>query len=394
MRRRILYVSNDGFYFVQHRAHLARRMAAEGWEVHVATGGDAGLLDDGFEVHPLDVDRLSFTLSRDLRLIGHIRALVRRVRPDVVHLITMKPIVFGAAALLSLSRRDQPGRIVATFPGLGRAFEATGLRARAARRLVLSVLRRLFARLPAAATFENDADRQTLAAAGVPLAGRAIVMRGAGLDLHRFSAGQHRDTGPFRVLWASRLIRGKGLDPFVGAARLAAADPSCPAEFLVAGYVDPGHRDGLADEELKSLESEPSVTFLGKVTDMPDLLRNVDAFVLPSRYNEGMPRALIEAAAAGLPAIASDNAGCRAIVEDGVTGTILKEVSAQEIWRAVRAYAADRGLAQRHGSAGAAFVRTAGFSEEAVQDAFIAVYAAGPRDQPARAPGLGWKTTD
>lgn len=383
MRRRILYVCNDGYYFAQHRAHVARRMVEEGWDVHVATGGDLDLVDRRFTAHALDVDRLSFSPWRDVRLTGQIRSVVGRLRPDVVHLLTMKPIVFGAVALLSLSPSRQPGRIVATFPGLGRAFEATGGKAEAARRLVLAVLRRLFARLPAVATFENDADRQTLLGFGVRLEDRAIILRGAGLDLEKFHPGPSRDGGPFRVLWASRLIHGKGLNPFIGAARLAAADPVHPTEFLVAGYVDDGHRDSLSDEELRDIERDPSISFLGNVTDMPALLRTVDVFVLPSRYNEGMPRALIEAAAAAVPAIASDNPGCRAVVADGRTGTILREISEQEIWRAVRSYVEDPALARRHGDAAAAFVRASGFSEAAVQDAFIALYAA-DAGRPAR----------
>src|SRR5690606_19717738 len=120
----ILFFCNDYPYFMAHRAHVALRTAAGGWDVHVLGGGDVSAYREvaqPFTLHHAVVDRLGLTPGSDMRLVMQLAQLVRTLRPDVIQLITMKPIVFGTLAA-SLYRFPTP-RIVATFPGLGRIFE-------------------------------------------------------------------------------------------------------------------------------------------------------------------------------------------------------------------------------------------------------------------------------
>lgn len=376
MKPRILYVCNDSFYFAQHRAHVARRMLGEGWQVDLAVGGDLTHVPAGIAAHALTMDRLRFTPTGDWRLSRQIRRVIVELRPDIVHFITMKPIVFGALGLLfpKLPPVARPKRIVATFPGLGRAFENNSMKGAIQRAIVVQTLRRLFRSLPAVATFENASDMETLRRSGILLSEQGHVLKGAGLDLEQFAAPPRKDEGKFRVLWASRLIHGKGLAEYIEAARLARAQGATKVEFLVAGYRDPGHEDSISAGETEKLRTEPAIRFLGHVTDMAALLRSVDTLVLPSRYNEGLPRSLIEAAASALPTIASDNAGCRAVVLDDVTGLILPEVSAEAIWNAVSALATNPEKAREMGAAASHHIRTNGFSENAVQEAFLSSY--------------------
>lgn len=371
--RRILYVCNDADYFSAHRAHLARRLNAEGWDVHVACGGDLSALGAEFTIHPLDVERRHFSPRRDLTLVGRLRSLIRALKPEVVHLITMKPIVFAAAAALLVGRRSRVStRFVATFPGLGRVFEDRGAYARAQRAVVGSFLKLLFSKPGAHATFENRADRDRLVSAGILQAGQAVVLPGAGLDLSRFS---RRGGSPdrFSVLWASRLVRGKGLTQFAEAARMAHANGDA-IDFIACGQADPGHADNLPQAEIEAIASHLSLRFLGHVKDMPDLLASVDAICLPSSYREGLPRLLIEAAASSLPMIASDVPGCREIVEDGVNGIILPDTSALSIYRAVRRLAGDRAEARRMGEEARVTVHRNGYDERLIQDRTIELY--------------------
>ncbi len=136
---RVLYVCNDLAYFDAHRAMLADAARQAGWEVHVASGGiERPELRP--EIAPLEVTRHSFSPRADIRLAGEIARLARRVDADVVHLITIKPILFGAIGLRLASGR---ARVVATFPGLGRVFDRqeTSAKARLRRMLVAAGLR-------------------------------------------------------------------------------------------------------------------------------------------------------------------------------------------------------------------------------------------------------------
>lgn len=156
------------------------------------------------------------------------------------------------------------------------------------------------------------------------------------------------------MLFASRLLKSKGLNAFLMMARQLSDRPD--VEFLVAGMSNDGDPDAVSPRHL-SQSSE--IRFLGNVENMPDLLRDCDIVCLPTRYGEGIPRILIEAAATGLASVASSHPGCPEVVEDGVTGEILPIASDSEMCRemcaAVERYlntparlAAHREAAYRH----------------------------------------------
>jgi glycosyltransferase involved in cell wall biosynthesis len=378
VNERILFFCNDYPYFMAHRAHVALRAAREGYEVHVAVGGDVSGHDPAlpFTLHPVTVDRLGFAPRQDMNLVRALGGLVRQLQPDAMQFITMKPIVFGALAA-TIHRFPTP-RIVATFPGLGRIFEGEGKASRARRWLVMGLLRRFFARPGRFATFENREDRGFMVENGVIPADAAIVVAGAGLDLSAFDRPHHRrgpDEPPV-FLWASRLIRGKGLHGFVEAARLAREDGS-KARFLVAGYSDPGHPDNIPEAELDALWSNGAVEFLGHVTDMPGLFARTDMLVLPTSYQEGLPRILIEAAAAGVPAIASNVPGCLEIVEHERTGLVLDDVTGEAIRRAIGRVETEAGLLQRLSAAAHDKIRHGGYDQKSVQDVFLQLFRPG-----------------
>lgn len=374
MSRRIIFFCNDAAYFTAHRAHVARRLVDEGWEVHVASGGEISALDSSFGTYAMDVERRRFSLCRDLLLTWRIAGLIRKLQPDVVHLITMKPIVFGAIAMAvaRFDKKGKPTRTIATFPGLGRAFENCGLLAGVQRSIVSLTLCWLFRQPGTAATFENGVDRDKLVGAGIVSRGQTTVLAGAGLDLASF----WRSAKPrkrFAVLWASRLVRGKGLAQFATAARMA-YESGDAIDFLAAGQPDPGHPDNFSDSELAKIRDTPGLRFLGHIRLMPELLASVNAVCLPTSYIEGLPRILIEAAAASLPMIASDVPGCREIVKDGANGILLTDLSSASILKAVRRLANNRELAERMGRAARITVLNNGFDQRIVQDMIIELY--------------------
>jgi glycosyltransferase involved in cell wall biosynthesis len=178
------------------------------------------------------------------------------------------------------------------------------------------------------------------------------------------------------VLFASRLLRSKGLDVFMEAARKLS--PRSGAEFLVAGIADDNDPDAVDPEEVRA---NPSVKFLGEIKDMAGLLQSVDVVCLPTRYGEGVPRILIEAAACGLPTIAAQSEGCRPVVKDGESGTLvpigpLDEMSSA-LAAAIASYVQDPGLRERQGRAARVVFDEGGFSQNAVIACFVNLLTAG-----------------
>ena len=339
--RECLVIVNDGDYFARHKSALVEPLC-DSMRVTVASGGDARAISSKFNVAPVQVARTLLSLRSDLRLLHSLSRSYRRLRPELVISFTMKPSIYALfLALLPFSGLPADCRHVAELPGLGALFEARGLRGALARFFASWVLRRASSRLQLSFVFENNVDRRLFERKGFAKPGKTFVIPGTGLDLSLYDLPNMRDRDCVAILWAGRLVSGKGLDLFCGAARLLVKQGHKNLRFLVAGAPDEASADAIDPETLANTLSEPAVTYLGNVTDMPGLLSRVDILCHPSRYKEGLPRVLLEAAASGVAIAASSNAGTRAIVKDGVTGVIVDPLSAETLAEALASLAAD-----------------------------------------------------
>jgi glycosyltransferase involved in cell wall biosynthesis len=370
----VLYVCNDHAYFEAHRRWLADEAERQGMTVRVACG-DVRTDERGFGpvAFPLHVERHRLNVRSDLALAVAILKAARATRADVVHLITIKPVLVG---LLALWLAPSVRRVVATFPGLGRLFDPADAspKARLRRRLVLLGLKIGLAPSRVMAVFETEADRTTLVDHGAAQPERAFHIAGAGVDPGAYRLAPLPD-GRFTVLFAGRLLRAKGVPIVADAARLVAA-AGHDVRFIIAGGAQEGDPDGLDAAELAALSEDPHVDLLGAVPidQMPDLLAKTHVVVLPTSYQEGVPRILIEAGSVGRPAIISDNKGCKAFVEHGTSGLVLESLSAEALAAAVIRLAADRGLLERLASGAAARVSEGGFSQHNVAMQTLALY--------------------
>lgn len=377
---RILYVCNDLDYWHAHREGLARRMRARGAEVSVLCGVPpdtprAQEADDGLIRFRLE--RQALDPRRDVAMALRILDTARRTNADVVHLITLKPILFGGAAL----RGRLPGlrRTVATFAGLGRVFAAVPPDRR--QRIVMRGLRYALGDPRAIAAFENAADRDRLVTAGTVPARRAAVIRGAGFDPAQFPPCPlppgPAPGAPLRCLFAGRLLRSKGVDAIVDAARRLAA-ASVNARIAIAGRSG-DDADAVPEAELAALAAAGLIDFLGDVAqaEMAATLAAHHLLLMPTRYPEGSPRVLTEAASVGRPAIVSDHAGCTAFVRDGRDGIVLPTPDGRAIAAAIASLAAAPERLAAMAASAQQRALTAGFTIDAVAEAYARIYAGG-----------------
>ncbi len=374
---KVVVICNDQEYFLRHRLAVVERLVQTGAEVTVVTGGQDKALrkPEGWTFVHMPIERFSFRPLGDLAIVARSLRIIRAIRPDAVHLITLKPAVFsGFAAILARLAGGGPRRILITIPGLGRLMSPGATSsgpASAARAIVRRAIRFLSGRQGVYFTFETSHDRDLWLSDGLIRNDNSTVINGAGVnpDIFYPSAGKAA-RHPIKVLFASRLLKAKGLDAFIEAAKQYADRPDI--EFIVAGMIEPNDPDGYAPEELRK---EPAISFLGEATDMPSLLRDVDLVCLPTRYGEGIPRILIEAAASGVACLATDLEGCKEIVEDGVSGTLVPasepEALARHISNAIDAYLQKPDLLRTQGAAGYQRFLSGGFSEEAVVGHFL-----------------------
>ncbi|MCA1572550.1 MAG: glycosyltransferase family 4 protein [Actinomycetota bacterium] len=319
-------------------ARALRRAQCEVVFVSPAGSHTQKLVSEGFEHLAWEVSRKGVNPIGELSAIARLTRLYRRASFDGVQHFTIKPNLYGSIA----AERAGIDAAVNTFTGLGFVF-ADGLLARAIRLGARPVLRWASARPGTWTVVENRADLDRLVDAGLVPRARARVIPGAGVDVARFHprapSPDPRTDARVRWLIAGRLLFDKGLAELAEAgARLRAKGLSI--EIVVAGAPDPGNPSSVPAPRLRAWERAGAITLLGDRSDMPELLRSVDGAVLPS-YHEGLPRFLLEAAASGLPLIATDIPGCRTIVRAGANGLLVPVGDASALEEAIEQLSGD-----------------------------------------------------
>lgn len=319
-RGTVLYIGASSKYFILHHIHLARA-AAKQYEVRAAlalddAGDRARLEAEGIGVFPL---RLSRGTANPLEVFGEAAALRRIVKaavPDIVNAIGLKSVLVGAIALYGL-----PGTFIGAVTGLGYLFSGDGLKRRALRGLTFAGLRRTLGGRAGAFIFSNRDDRGEFLRRGVELPGGMPVIPIPGVDPAEFVPTPEPREG-FRVALAGRMLREKGIEDFVEAARLFKRRVP-EAEFILAGLPDAANPTSLDEAQLRRWDRECVITWLGHHANMPELLASCHVVCLPSYYGEGLPRVLMEALACGRPIVAADVPGCRDIVKDTDAGLLV-----------------------------------------------------------------------
>ena len=350
---KILLVANTGWYLFNFRRSLVRELAGQGFEVLVVCPRDEYVdrlkKEVGVRWIEWRIDRASMNPLGNIAAVMSLAQIYRRESPDLVHHFTIKAILYGTLAA-KLAKIDT---IVNSVTGLGHVF----LSRRLVARLVRPAIRRWYVWSLTTdgvrAVFQNRDDLMTLAQKTPKLAEQAILTRGSGVDLQRFAPPDARPSGingQKYALFAGRLIHEKGIREFVEASRLC-RERGVDARWVVCGSPDPGNPSSVDAETLRRWQNEGTVEFLGHVDDLEQRIAESDVVVLPS-YREGTPRVLLEAAAMGKPAVATDVPGCREVVTDGENGLLVPARDPVALADAVERLLADDVLRSSMGTAG------------------------------------------
>ncbi len=372
MTARLLYLVNIPRFFLTHRLPLALAARDAGYEVHVATSqfdrdNVARIRATGLTYHALPLQQHGTAPLNELRALRSILALYRELRPDLAHHITVKALLYGGLA----ARLSDVPALVNTVSGLGYLFSTDDLRARSLRGAVSLGYRLLLRHTNASTIFQNPDDRDHFVQRGLVAASQTCVIRGSGVDVTRFRP-QPQPTGTSRVLFVGRLLWQKGLAEFVAAARQLRAE-GLGVRFAIAGYGEAGNPDSVPPETLAAWQREGIIDYLGQRDDMSQVYADAHVVCLPS-WREGVPRALIEAAACGRALVASDVPGCREIVQHELNGLLVPARAPEPLAAALRRLLQDAALRQRMGVAGRELVLRE-FSLERVNAATLALYA-------------------
>ncbi|MDY0309491.1 MAG: glycosyltransferase family 4 protein [Castellaniella sp.] len=367
--RLLFFITNPAF-LVSHRLPVALAARDAGYEVHIASMGGpavAQLEALGLTHHVLPLSRTSMRPWTEARSLWAIWHLFRQLRPDLVHAVTLKSVLYGGIA----ARLAGVPAYVAAISGLGYVFiQGSGARG-VLKRLALILYRLALGHANSRVIFQNVSDRDVLVQAGAVRPAQAVMVRGSGVDLDRFAPAPWPD-GPVTVAMASRLLHDKGVREFVEAARLSASRGD-GLRWRLAGSPDLENPASVTHDELASWTAEGVVEYVGECADVAGFYAQAHIVTLPS-YREGLPKSLIEAAACGRPVVTTDVPGCRDAIEPGVSGVLVPPRDARALADAIAALAGDAGLRERMGAAGRALAER-DFGLDRIVRAHLDVYA-------------------
>lgn len=366
MAPRLLIVVNDATFFLSHRVPIALAARDAGYDVHVAAPraeASEQIEALGLAFHEIAFSRSGTSPRRELSTAVALARLYRALRPDLVHHVSSKPILYGgfAARLLGVPA------VVHAISGLGHVFTAETPRVRMLRPIVLAAYRVAAAHSNAALIFQNDDDRATIGRTRAKLV--TVIRGGSGVDLERFRPTPMPVDEPI-VMLPARMTWDKGIAELVEAARELASS-GVRARFVLVGGGDHENPEAIPEEQLRAWCAEGVVEWWGHRSDMPDVLAQATLVCLPS-YREGLPKALVEACAIGRPIVTTDVPGCRDVIGDGTHGVLVPARDARALAAAIRELLSDRARLERMGRE--ASERARRFSSVQVVEQTLEVY--------------------
>lgn len=366
MNPKLLFVVTEDWYFVSHRLPLAVAAQKAGFDVAVATRvGKYGEV-----IHAAGIRLIPFSLSRKhgnpIREVAALLRLYRRERPDIVHHVALKPIVYGTVA----ARLARVPAQVNAVAGLGWLFTTTNGLMRLVRPTARWILAWLLNVQGSLTIVQNPDDRALLIRSHLPES-RIRLIRGAGVDTTSFRPVPE-PSGDVCVVLASRMLWAKGLEEFVDAARMLAQE-GIRARFVLVGTPDLGNPASVSEATLRAWHGRNGVEWLGWRDDMPAVFRAAHIACLPSYYREGLPKVLLEAAACGLPIVTTNTPGCREVVRDGENGYLVPVRNTQALALALRALINNPALRAEMGRC-AREIALAEFSQDYITSEVLTVY--------------------
>ena len=367
-RKRILYVATEDWFFRSHFWAMARAAKRAGFDIALAARrSDAAseIAAEGIRIIPINLTRGTLNPIRVLAEAVGMWRLFRRERPDILHLIALKPIfVGGLAAALS-----GQCRVVNSVTGIGFLGVAESRKLAFVRRLIWPIFSLLLGRANSWILVDNADDARTV---GRKANNPITRVGGAGVDPQYFAELPPPKRPPVTAAVVARMLWSKGIDTIVEAQALL-RERQIDIAVTLAGPVEHHTSNALTESLLEEWSTRPGIRWIGRQSDVRAVWRDAHIAVLASRGGEGLPRALLEAAACGRPIVTTDVPGCRDFIRPGIEGFIVPPGDPHALADALAKLALDAELREMMGRNARARVFS-GYTEKQVSDAVVQLY--------------------
>lgn len=371
--KKIIFFANTDWYIYNFKLSLANSLKQNGYDiVLVAPAGNyqEKLVDKGFRFIPLNFEIWSANPIIEVATLAKIIKLYHTEKPMLVHHFTLKCVLYGSLTAKIIGNI----RVVNAVTGISHILRDQGIRAKIFSPLIKALYRFVLSSERSRVIFQNSEDRDYFVINNLVKESLAMVIRGSGVNTEVFkptSISDRQSNKNVKILFASRMLREKGIFELIEAARII-KKKDIKVKFIFAGDIYPDNPSSLTKEDILKIKAEGLVEYLGHVENMKQLLNDCDIVVHPS-YSEGTPRILIEAAAMEKPIIATDIAGHRGIVQGNINGLLVPVKDVNTLAESILQLVNNEELRRLMGKEGRKIVLRE-FDEKIVIEKTLAVY--------------------
>lgn len=369
MNTKLFIVVNVDWFFLSHRKEIALAAQKAGYDVTVVTA-DTGKLHDiealGLKVINLPMNRSGMNIREELATLRFLKRLYKREKPDIVHHVGMKTILWGTIA----AKLTHVHGVVNAISGLGGFFSKENKSLMS--KLLPRVLKWSHHRPNLLCIFQNEDDWRMYVEHGIIAQEQGRFIKGSGVDLKQFAYTPEPAKGKLKVILTARMIVEKGIFLLTDAAERLRAKYAKNVVFQLIGGID-DHPGAITEQQLKQICDGQYIQWLGYRTDVLELLKQCHIVAFPSYYMEGLPKSLIEANAVGRPIITSNSVGCKDTMIDGYNGFLIAPKDVDALTEKLDLLLSDTALRQQMGRHAREYAEKY-FSIESVIEKHLTIY--------------------
>ena len=344
----ILLVINDIDFFLSHRKKIGLAALEKNYRFIIC----APKKESSISLEELGFDYIKFPLSRggknifkELMSFFKLFLIIKKINPNSMHLVTTKPVIYGG--LISKLLGNIP--ILVAFPGLGHIYTSNDSYSKLLRKVINLLYKFIFSNPKHRIIFHNKSDANKIIREAKINPKKCSYTYGSGVDLEEFEFSHMEDFSNIKFLFASRLLKDKGVHDFFKAAEILKKESLNEFQFIIAGDIDKENPSSISQQELEEWISTGIIKHIPYTKNIKEILRVIHVAVLPS-YREGMPKILLEASSVGRPLITTTAPGCNECVKQDFNGLKIEAGDFKELSNKMRQLGTNRQMLTKFGS--------------------------------------------
>ena len=329
MKKKVLFILNTDKFLLSHRIEIAKALCKNNYDVHLGSSISSASQEIsklGINIHKISINRSDINPFNLLKTIFSIYKLIKKIKPDIVHFISIKPVILGCIAKKFIQREM---KIFASISGLGYIFVQDSFLGQIKKIITCLLYRFSLSNKKLKVIFQNNDDKKFLMKICNLSENQTILIKGSGIDLEKFKPLK-KESSQKIVLLPARVVKSKGIFEFLMAAEIL----KDKGKFILCGDLDYEAKDYIKLETLKYWIKNSFVEYIGYRKDMHQIINEATIIVLPS-YREGLPKVLCEAAACGKPIVTTNVPGCRDAILDNKTGFLVPHKNVPELVKSI-----------------------------------------------------------